>query len=851
MPNSRCTPRLELSTFLAKAVPAVFLEGFLVFLLLVSAPLQPATAQTAEEAPEEPTASPLSEMEDAAEADLGDLEPSKPDPDLVMPSGIDVITVTAEKRSSSLQETPMAITALTGAELFNRGVYDVEALASQVPNFHYGESFGISRITIRGVSVQGFNDPSTTFHIDGLYQNNPTAASALTFYDVQQVEVLRGPQGTLWGRNSTAGSINVSTRQPIHEFEMFGDVLVGSYSQVFARAVVNAPLVEDRVASRVAFYVDKRDGYQKNLYGPRKGQDANDADNWGIRPQVLFDLTQDLNVTVRGGYNHQGGVGWSNKTEGPYPPGGFPFLYPLLEDALPAPGNQTLFVGPFYLTEVSPEYGDIRPNPKNPRKIRANADRYQDVSTWNVNATVNWDLYDVPLLGDVFFNAVAGYKEENRTARFDVDLSEQDLFESNISASTVDRVLDLHFRNAGDTSTDWLVGFFLLDADGRLEIGLPGRGGVANIYTGPLATITGNPFLNPLLRNKIITLSGGFIEAENESFSVASYAHVKQKFFEDRFNVGLGLRYNYDSKTGFRAGDEVLGTLAPLLVDGCLTPAYRSRIRDRWDGVTGDFKAEFLPTDEHMVYGSIARGYKPGYINGDSVSTDCDAPPVLIPNAKDEGIWAFEVGSKNQFFNDHLVANLTGFYYLYDNLQVLEQANQVTVTQNAREARLWGIEFEGIWRPVQNLTLTTIYGYLNAYYEDYFGYDYAIGEPADFSGNRMIQAPKHTATLSADYTLPLGDYGTLTSRVQYFVSDEVYFGAANDPADRQPNYELLQLRMRWDAPTEDFFIEGFVQNLTDEDVQSNRSIGLTLLDRPRTASYEPPRTWGVRIGGTL
>ena len=546
---------------------------------------------------------------------------------------------------------------------------------------------------------------------------------------------------------------------------------------------------------------------------------------------------------------------WGNKIVGDYPPsnGGFFDVYQLGQ---PTP---YIYVNP-YASEVSPNYGDIRPNPKNPRKVRADTDRFQDVSTWDLNATVNWDFYDVPGLGDVTFHAVAGYKEETRATRFDVDLTEQDMMVGNIQAHTRDRVLDAHLRNSGDTNIDWLLGFFLLDADGGLEIGLPGDGGSSNIYTGPtgyvcfrapICDFRGFPPSGVLLEDGVIRLNGTFIRAGNESLSLASYANLSHRFFEDRFKVGFGLRYNYDSKTGQRERGEVVArVVTPLgLFRSCVLPGYDATITDRWKGVTGDLKAELLPMRGHMLYGSISRGYKPGTINGDSVTTDCNSPPTPVATAKHEEIWAFEAGSKNQFFNDRLVANLTAFYYLYDNLQVLEQADQVVVTQNAKEARIWGVEFEGIWMPAEGLTLTTVYGYLNAYYEKYIGYDFALDAFADFSGNRMIRAPKHTATVSADYVYDLEAYGRVTSRIQYFRSDEIYFSAAQQPEDRQPAYGLLQVRLRWDAPTQDFFIETFVENITDEDVRSTRAVGAALLDRPTTASYEPPRTWGIRVGG--
>ena len=211
----------------------------LVLWALVGLSVSVASAQEAAGADEDIEAEEAADLSDEsveeldARADPNLIQADSPPGEAPLPEygGIEEITVTAKKRATNLQETPAAITALTGAQLFDRGIYDVEQLATQVPNFQYGETFGIARITIRGVGNQGFTDPSTAFHIDGIYQNNPTAASSLTFYDLNNVEVLRGPQGTLWGRNSTAGAINVSTRRPIYEFETFGDMLFGSYNQ--------------------------------------------------------------------------------------------------------------------------------------------------------------------------------------------------------------------------------------------------------------------------------------------------------------------------------------------------------------------------------------------------------------------------------------------------------------------------------------------------------------------------------------------------------------------------------------------------------------------------------------------
>ena len=236
------------SPFVRKAMAALLLV--IAPALLPGAALSEADPDDAGNAAEADDAGEVEATTDASiwdassEADPNLIEAGTPagEPPLPEHGGIEEMMVTAQKRSTNIQETPGAITALSGAQLFDRGIYDVESLATQVPNFQYGENFGIARITIRGIGNEGFTDPSTAFHINGIYQNNPTAASALTFYDIAQIEVLRGPQGTLWGRNSTAGAINVTTRAPVHELEIFGDLLRGSYEQWFGRGVVNVPV---------------------------------------------------------------------------------------------------------------------------------------------------------------------------------------------------------------------------------------------------------------------------------------------------------------------------------------------------------------------------------------------------------------------------------------------------------------------------------------------------------------------------------------------------------------------------------------------------------------------------------
>ena len=897
MSQNRCQERVRRKPSFANETPRAA-AGLLLALLLI-----PVNAQ-AEGEPAPLEASPEQfEAPPAPVVDPNLVEPEAPGEASAKPEygGIEEILVTAEKRSSKLQETPTAITALSGAQLFDRGIYDVESLATQIPNFQYGETFGVARITIRGIGNEGPTDPSTAFHIDGVYQNNQTAASALTFYDIAQVEVLRGPQGTLWGRNSTAGAINVSTRAPIHELEIFGDLLRGSYEQWFGRGVVNVPIVEDRVAARTAFFFDKRDGYQDNLaYPGTTSQNAADADNWGIRPQLLFEITDTASLTLRGGYSHQGGVGWASKIQGDYPDT-YLFTTAQVESGgpgsiIPDPLDLYLFVDPYH-SDI--DGTPMQPNPADPRQIRRNARQFQDVDTWHVNGTLAWDFF-VPGIGDLNFSIVGSFRDEVRSQNFDFDYSDQDMLLGNITASTRDRVIDAHLRSAGDSSTQWLLGFFMLDADGLLNVNVPGSGGSMNLYVGQggtvCAVVQGSPaplpgctpwsveplpglLISPVTLGQNVALSGARLGGSNETLSLAGYGHVRQEFFEDKLSVGLGLRYSWDRSRGARASDMVLISgpqridadnpgnpftglnYVPVfppgdengdgVPDNCILPGTTTDKEDTWDGITGDLKIDFKPDDDHMVYVSVSHGYKPGFINGNAQGLGCAPPNITaLNNASEETIWAYEIGSKNRFLDNTLQANLTGFVYQYENLQVISRFDSSSFVQNAPKAQVRGIEFEGIWEPIADLSLSVVYGYLNARYLDYIGFNFATGQIENFSGNRMVRAPEHTAMFAAEYIWPLEGNGRIIPRIQYFVSDSIYFNAANSLDSQEPAYGTLQIRTRWESEDDRFFVEGFVENVTDEGVRSTRSVGNALLGRPIIVAYEPPRTWGVRIGGS-
>ncbi|MFD2497741.1 TonB-dependent receptor plug domain-containing protein [Rhizorhabdus histidinilytica] len=212
-------------------------------------------------------------------------------------TGLQDIIVTAERRSSSAQRTPVAVTALSADTLVAAQVRTLTDMQQLVPAFKMGENDGYAQLTIRGIGSSGFvptAEGAVAVNLNDVYVSRPIAQLA-GMYDIASVEVLKGPQGTLYGRNATAGSVNMSTARPTNEWSGFGRVLVGNYRALNVEGAVGGALVEDRILVRVAGFMDKHDGYGKNLV---TGNDVSDKDAWGVRATVVVKPTENLTGTL-------------------------------------------------------------------------------------------------------------------------------------------------------------------------------------------------------------------------------------------------------------------------------------------------------------------------------------------------------------------------------------------------------------------------------------------------------------------------------------------------------------------------------------------------------------------------
>ena len=339
---------------------------------------------------------------------------------------IEEILVTAEKREASVQDTPIAITAYSYEELELRGIEGIEDLQFSAPNLvisHNSQS-PVTYAYIRAIGsdqlVAGF-DPGVAYHVDGIYVGQPSAMP-VDLWDMERVEVLRGPQGTLYGRNTTGGAINVITKGPGDALDGNVDVTVGNYDRIRLRGAVGGPIADDRVGGRVAFIYDEADGYQRNEVGP----DADATDHWALRGKLDFRLGEGANLELTAQrFENEGNQGQKRRES---------------FDGIPV-------------------YAGALPNPSDPRKVAKDWEEKLDLENTFLSAKLDWDLGAVRLV------ALTGYIENEWFQTMDIDMSSNALQFQEWNMETDQFSQELQLISNTDGPFEWIIGAFYFDED--------------------------------------------------------------------------------------------------------------------------------------------------------------------------------------------------------------------------------------------------------------------------------------------------------------------------------------------------------------------------------------------------
>lgn len=673
---------------------------------------------------------------------------------------IEEVVVTAEKREASAQETPIAITAFDQDALDARGIDGIEDLQFNTPNLvisHNSQS-PVTYAYIRGVGsdqlVAGF-DPGVAYHVDGVYVGQPSSMP-VDLWDMERVEVLRGPQGTLYGRNTTGGSINVITAAPTDEFESVTDVTLGNYDRYRVRGAVSGALT-DGISGRLSAIVDNADGYQRN----KVAEDADVTDSWAVRGKLAFDIgdTADLVLTAQR-FENEGNQGQRKREQ-----------------------------------FNSPVYDGAIPNPRDPRSVAKDHPEELDLKNTFLSAKLTVDLGFASLV------SITGYIENEWFQTMDIDMSSNPVQVQNWDMDTTQFTQELQLVSNDTGPWSWIVGVFYFDED------------LSTDYDFEDTSPFGFQFFN-----------GGDLDTESTAlFGQVSY-DMRDSGTPLRFTGGL--RYTEDEKSI----DEY--QIIPQFGLDLAADTDKS-----WDEWTGRIGADWFLSDDVMTYASYSRGYKGGGFSMGQFDT-------YDPETVD----AFEVGLKSAFYEGRAQVNVAAFYYDYQDLQVNYLLVSSFTTDNAAEATIEGIELEATLLATDGLTIFFNGNWLNAEFEEYL---FTVDPPiVDLSGDQMNRAPEWSANLGAQYDWALGDAGALAARVDYYWQDDMYLRVRNIPRHMVPAYDTVGARVTWRDASDQWLVEAFGDNLTDED----NLRGITVSDGLSTGtpntfeSYHPPRTYGVRVG---
>lgn len=825
-----------------------------------------------------------------------------------------VIIVTATRRAQDVQDIPLAVTAVSPVQLEQQGVVNVQNIGSVSPSFSTSNAqtaSGTVVLRIRGVGTTSNNigfESAVGIFVDGAYQSRPGVALG-EFVDVERVEVLRGPQGTLFGRNTSAGALNITNKRPdLNDFGGFVNATYGNFDHISVQGAINAPIIEDTLALRVTGAYRQRDGFVDIIdsNGASVG-DSNDTEQYLIRGQLGYESDSGIQARLIFDYSKstasccaaievlQSGVETAGlfNAVGLGPRGGM--------------AGPDVAVNPFDTSAAQRAVdnriatSDLRADPSNDQ--------------WGVTGEIEFPISDS---ADLIY--IGSYREYRAEEAYDSDFSGLDIFNVLPGSDTAIDTMTHELRVQGeafDGALSWLVGGYYSDEDitqstnfglgadyDRLVGALfaAGTGGATldptnPIFAGPtpLQTLTG---IDPAT----VRTTNAYTQS-SQSWSVFTHNTLE---VAQGLKLTVGLRYSDESKDGSFTQPAITNDLCPATLGqifggglpggaanpltntyfglGCfafVAPAtgsdanpfplprpFVSEFSDEELIYTGKVSYEFA--DPVTVYASFTHGYKSGGFNLDSTAAAGGADPRFASEEVD----AYEVGLKAKFLDNAITLNVAGFHEEFTDFQVLEFTGAQFTTFNVPSAKSTGVEIETVIRPDDNFTINGGLTYTDARYPNDCAGTQTSANVLSLCGNSLTNAPKWVGIMGATYDRDLGD------SLKFFINGQIRmesdrrtstqatvvpsattinddFGgnvqAAVDaaplvPFDVQDGTIKINMRAGLGDIDDAWGIEAWVTNLTNE-VTRGVTFNTVLRSGSRSAFIQEPRMFGVTLRG--
>ena len=705
---------------------------------------------------------------------------------LAQDNALEEVVVTATKRSVALQDLAGSANVLGADKLGPGGIQEVRDMQVDIPNLSLGDQFGFARVFMRGIGMTSIDiggEGAVAFLQDGAIVPRP-AAQLMGMFDLDQVEVLRGPQGTLYGRGATAGAINMVTAKPGKELGGYLSVTAGNYSLAQFKGAIDVPM-GDALSMRLAGSLDSRDGYGNNIF---TGSDINDRDASAYRATFVYDAGGPLTATLSAQYYEEDDNNYAfsyfGQSEGSSIP--VPFGVPILG------GNTVSMVGGgFY-------------------DINSDQEPINDRDGQLINLTIDYAFNDRWSL-----KSITSSQSMDRFLRDDLDSTDANLFGQNNYTEESDSFGQELILNYSSDRIDVLGGVMYFEEDLYGEVRVP----LTNLCFLLAPAACGTPvgdFLN-----------GGNYLQDGDVDIEAWGAYVEANYsISDKWSVIAGLRYNYEERDGTGS-----------FIFDAISLNVPTNQRESWNDLTPRITLQYSPNDNMLLYATYTEAFKSGVINTGSTS------PPLDPETVD----AFELGLKGQNASGTIRYSVAAFFYDYQDMQIsfVDETSTVS-TVNAAEAENSGIELEVDGSLGNGFAFDFYLTYLNAEYQEFFNGDYANGFAiTDLSGNTLPNAPESTAKLGLTWEGAVGG-GTLTVRGEAYYQDDVYFTEWNRKDAYQSSYEQFNASVDY-SWNDQWLLSLWGRNLSDEEVMSNNIITAPLYDSLRVGAVLPPRTYGATV----
>jgi iron complex outermembrane recepter protein len=722
-------------------------------------------------------------------------------------SGAEVV-VTARHQVERAQDVPVALSVLSGSGLERTGAYTIADLQQQTPSLTaYNSNPRNSSVAIRGIGVSSASDgldTSVGVYVDNVYLGRPGMALA-DLVDVDRVEVLRGPQGTLFGRNSSAGVINITTRAPSFDFGLYAEASGGNYNYNQERLAITGPVIDGLLAFRVTGFNTHRDGVIPNI---KTGAPANSIGRSGGRAQLLATPAPNLKVRLIADYSQEDDSCCVSSTKLVLPAS----LSPTIARTL-----QTLAALGYVPTPA--------------RYARTNAPQQMRTHQWGTSLQADWDL------GFATATSITAYRHWYFNPLQDSDSTPLDVIQVNV-ATTRYKQFSQELRLASAPGRfNWQAGAYYFHQRLQDHYILNQFGYDASAFYTTYARLA-----NP--NAPAITIAPGSQYLDDVDTHTNSLAFFGQANFEitPRLIATGGIRYTHDKRVGV-SDTSTAGTPNPAT---SLPFHYNVSVRN--NNVSWLGSLSWKPTDNLLAYVSYSTGYKGAGLNLNA-AVSAGTPLILAP----EKVHAWEVGLKQQLFDHRLALNVDVYRTTLSGLQanIVPSNGNRSYLANVGDVIAKGVEADATWKVSPVLTLTANGAYNSAKYSSYTNGPCPVGTTGvcDLTGKRLFQSPKWTANAIADV-----HFETAGGAKPYAIGRYAYrsnmFGTADDgPYSVIPGYGIAEFRIGALFAQGKYDLSAWVENAFDKKYYQNLSTNSIVGASPFAFAGQlgAPRTYGLTL----